>query len=316
MADSPISTALSALLSPNLPAPLKAIAGLTITALEDARHLPVKVSELPSTVLTTLATGSMRVQQQYADWVAKGEEFIGSLREPQAEAPAWATFDEDLPHAGLGPSQSQVDAGSSTPSRVSNGLGPGSAFDLQDADDLPVARRRAPAKKVGPAKKAAPAKKSAPAKKAGPAKKAAPIKKSAPATKATPAKKAAPVKKAAPATSATPLAQPDAPTPSAVPHSAVPATSSPAASADSTTGPAAMTAASSVEETTVGESAGKPTTPQSLPDFDSLTIPQLRSRLKTLKLAEVRELIDYEEAATNRPAVVQMLRARVETLQK
>lgn len=297
MADSPISAALSALLSPNLPAPLKAIAGLTITALEDARHLPVKVSELPSTVLTTLATGSMRVQQQYADWVAKGEEFIGSLREPQAEAPAWATFDEDLPDVDPGPRQSQVDAGSSASSRVSNGLGPGSAFDLQDADDLPVARR-APAKKVGPAKKAAPAKKSAPAKKAGPA------------------KKAAPVKKAAPATSATPLAQPDAPTPSAVPHSAVPATSSPAASADSTMGPAAMTAASSVEETTVGESAGKPTTPQSLPDFDSLTIPQLRSRLKTLKLAEVRELIDYEEAATNRPAVVQMLRARVETLQK
>lgn len=291
MAESPIPAALSALLSPSLPAPLKALAGLAVTAIEDARHLPAKVGELPTTVLTTLATGSMRVQQQYAEWVAKGEEFIGALRQPQPDAPAWATFDEDLPPAD--PKQSPVEAGSSASSRVSNGLGPGSAFDLQDADDLPVARRRAPAKKVGPAKKTAPAKKVAPAKKAAPVKKSAPAaKKSAPA----PAKKTTPATSAGPASATPGSAQATTPSPATVPATSGPSTSGPASGSD---GP-----------------AGDPSTPQSLPDFDSLTIPQLRSRLKTLKLAEVQELIAYEQAATNRPAVVQMLRARVEILQK
>ena len=211
MAQTPLPPSLAALLSADLPSPLKALAGLAVTAIEDARALPERVSELPSHVLTRVAAHSMRAQQQYAAWVAKGEALIGSLRTPSEETPPWATFDEDLP---------------------ASGLGPGSAFDRQpDVDDLPVARRRTPAKKAAPA-----------------AKKAAP----------------AVAKKAAPA--------------------------------------AAASAASGA--------------PQSLPDFDTLTIPQLRSRLKTLKSAELEELIAYEQANAGRAAVVQMLRARLETLQK
>lgn len=255
MADAPLPPALASLLSADLPAPLKALAGLAVTAVEDARHLPEKVSELPASVLTAIAAQSMRVQQQYADWVAKGEEFIGSLRPPQEDAPAWATFDEDLPVPAR-----EMDDGA----KASAGLGPGSAFDLQDVDELPVARRRTPVKKSSPAAKTASTT-------------------TPPAKKATPAKKAAPAAKTAPATAAPATAE-------------VPVTPAPAV------GP--------------GTDNGAPAAPASLPNFHSLTIPQLRSRLKTLKSSEIVELIEFEERSTGRAPVVQMLRARLETLQK
>ena len=51
-----------------------------------------------------------------------------------------------------------------------------------------------------------------------------------------------------------------------------------------------------------------------LADFDHLTVPQLRGRLRTLELAELVQLRDYEQAHAHRLPVLTMLDNRVATL--
>ncbi|WP_134321838.1 lipid droplet-associated protein [Cumulibacter soli] len=311
MPSSPVPPSVAAFLPADLPSPLKAIAGIAVTMVHDAKNLPERAGQLPTSLLTHLAAKSLKVQQQYAQWVARGEEFLGALQEPSEEVPPWATFDEDLPS-----DDAQDDE------LAAAGLGPGSAFDMQDTDDLPVARHRAgtrgerdesaatandsieaptPVKKPSGAKKSAPAKKAAPAKKSAPAKKAAPAKKSSPKN-AAPAKASTGIatKKSAPAKKAAPAAEPGQDV-----------ADSPSAAAS---GPVKLTTA----DVNTGDprATSTPGAPQPLPEFDTLTIPQLRTRLKSLRTPQITELIGYEEATRNRPAVLGMLRARLDTLQK
>lgn len=412
MPESPVPPSVAAFLPADLPSPLKALAGIAITMVHDVRQLPERATQLPGSVVTRIAAKSLRVQQQYAEWVARGEQFLSALQEPSEEIPAWATFDEDLP------APQSVNA-NDAPAPV--GLGPGSAFDLQSDDDLPVARRSSarafvpgenaaapvkdpaapvPAKKPAPAKKSAPAKKqpaakAAAARKPAAAKKQAAAKKTAPATKSSPARKSGPAKSAgsaaettAPATDAVAAtdavtastaaigtdtdglvaaalgsaaltaAQPadggtttdsgagadrgrnaDTGTDAAADRGASPTApdttrpigtaladpvtagaGDPAGASDPASDPVGApnrTAAAAGSAGTAGSAgSGETAAPQSLPDFDTLTIPQLRTRLKTLRSPELGELIAYEEAGRNRPAVVGMLRARLDTLQK
>ncbi|MEO6956182.1 MAG: lipid droplet-associated protein [Antricoccus sp.] len=86
---------LSALLSIDLPDPFKAVAGLALQTAEDVRQLPARLTGLPMTVVSTLMQRSMNLQQQYAELVTKGEQFIGTLRAAPSSQPEWATFDED-----------------------------------------------------------------------------------------------------------------------------------------------------------------------------------------------------------------------------
>ncbi|HEX3780762.1 MAG TPA: lipid droplet-associated protein [Pseudonocardiaceae bacterium] len=77
-----------------LPLPLRVAAGLAVTAVDRARHLPEKLAELPVTVVSQALQLSMRVQQQVTELAIKGDEALSTLR-PVEEAPEWATFDED-----------------------------------------------------------------------------------------------------------------------------------------------------------------------------------------------------------------------------
>lgn len=79
----------------SLPLPLRVAAGLAATAVEHARDLPAKLAGLPVTVASQALQMSMRVQQQVTELAIKGDEVLAGLR-PLEEAPAWATFDEDL----------------------------------------------------------------------------------------------------------------------------------------------------------------------------------------------------------------------------
>lgn len=79
----------------SLPFPLRVAAGLAATAVEHARDLPTKLAGLPVTVASQALQVSMRVQQQVTELAIKGDEVLAALR-PVEEAPAWATFDEDL----------------------------------------------------------------------------------------------------------------------------------------------------------------------------------------------------------------------------
>lgn len=54
--------------------------------------------------------------------------------------------------------------------------------------------------------------------------------------------------------------------------------------------------------------------PAVMPDYDDLRITQVRSRMVTLDVAGIRELLRYEEAHLARPAFLTMLHNRLATL--
>ncbi|SDD01357.1 lipid droplet-associated protein [Actinokineospora iranica] len=55
-------------------------------------------------------------------------------------------------------------------------------------------------------------------------------------------------------------------------------------------------------------------TPAAVPNYDDLTLPQLRARLRAFSLAELDELLTYERAGENRPSFVGMLTRRIATV--
>ncbi len=77
-----------------IPAPLRAAAGLAAAAVEEARKLPSRLASLPVVAVGAALQASMRVQQRYADLVGRGDQVLAGLREPD-EQPPWVRFDED-----------------------------------------------------------------------------------------------------------------------------------------------------------------------------------------------------------------------------
>jgi hypothetical protein len=55
-------------------------------------------------------------------------------------------------------------------------------------------------------------------------------------------------------------------------------------------------------------------TPEALPGYESMTIAQLRGKLRSLTVEEVAELLAFEEAHADRPPFVTMLSNRIATL--
>lgn len=54
--------------------------------------------------------------------------------------------------------------------------------------------------------------------------------------------------------------------------------------------------------------------PRSLPEYPSMTIPQLRGKLRSLTVDDLSDLLAWETAHDNRPAYVTMLTNRISTL--
>jgi hypothetical protein len=82
-----------------LPLPVRVAAGLAVTAVDRARHLPEKLAELPVTMVSQALQLSMRLQQQMTELAIKGDDALSTLR-PVEESPEWATFDEDATTSG------------------------------------------------------------------------------------------------------------------------------------------------------------------------------------------------------------------------
>lgn len=57
-------------------------------------------------------------------------------------------------------------------------------------------------------------------------------------------------------------------------------------------------------------------TPIGLANYDELTLPQLRARLRRFSLAQLEELLAYERAHANRPSFVGMLTRRIGNMQR
>ena len=75
---------------------VRLIVGAAVTAIEETRKLPQTILMYPMTVASTVAHIVMKVQQDLADLVIKGDATLESIFPPKDEQPEWATFDEDL----------------------------------------------------------------------------------------------------------------------------------------------------------------------------------------------------------------------------
>ncbi|MDT5339508.1 MAG: hypothetical protein QOD90_5013 [Mycobacterium sp.] len=74
---------------------VRLLVGAAVTALEETRRLPQTVITYPMTVVSQLAQLIMKMQQDVADLVNRGDETLDQLFPPKDEQPEWATFDED-----------------------------------------------------------------------------------------------------------------------------------------------------------------------------------------------------------------------------
>ena len=74
---------------------VRLLVGAAVTALEETRRLPQTVIMYPMTVVSQVAQLVMKMQQDVAGLVIKGDETLDQLFPPKDEQPEWATFDED-----------------------------------------------------------------------------------------------------------------------------------------------------------------------------------------------------------------------------
>jgi hypothetical protein len=74
---------------------VRLLVGAAVTAIEETRKLPQTILTYPMTIASQVAHLVMKVQQDVADLVNRGDETLESLFPPKDEQPEWATFDED-----------------------------------------------------------------------------------------------------------------------------------------------------------------------------------------------------------------------------
>jgi hypothetical protein len=75
---------------------IRLLVGAAVTAIEETRKLPQTILMYPMTVASQVAHLVMKMQQDVADLLIKGDEALDQLFPPKEEQPEWATFDEDL----------------------------------------------------------------------------------------------------------------------------------------------------------------------------------------------------------------------------
>ena len=75
---------------------VRLLVGAAVTAIEETRKLPQTILMYPMTIASQVAHLVMKVQQDVADLVNRGDETLEGLFPPKDEQPEWATFDEDI----------------------------------------------------------------------------------------------------------------------------------------------------------------------------------------------------------------------------
>ena len=75
---------------------VRLLVGAAVTAIEETRKLPQTILMYPMTIASQIAQLVMKVQQDVAILVIKGDETLETIFPPKDEQPEWATFDEDF----------------------------------------------------------------------------------------------------------------------------------------------------------------------------------------------------------------------------
>ncbi|MDA2892728.1 lipid droplet-associated protein [Mycolicibacterium sp. BiH015] len=81
---------------PTAPYGVRLLVGAAVTAIEETRKLPQTILMYPMTIASQIAQLVMKMQQDVAELVIKGDETLETIFPPKDEQPEWATFDEDL----------------------------------------------------------------------------------------------------------------------------------------------------------------------------------------------------------------------------
>jgi hypothetical protein len=117
-----------------IPEVVRAAAGLAATVLDEARKLPETLPGLPVRLLGLAMTQAMKVQQQYAGLVARGDEVFTGMR--GENEPGLATFDDEEPAVAPtnGFRDSAFDRAGDTASTV------GDTFTDAEVENLPADR--------------------------------------------------------------------------------------------------------------------------------------------------------------------------------
>jgi hypothetical protein len=75
---------------------IRLLVGVAATAVEETMRLPQTILTYPMTIASQVAQLVMKMQQDVADLVIKGDATLETLFPPRDEQPEWATFDEDV----------------------------------------------------------------------------------------------------------------------------------------------------------------------------------------------------------------------------
>src|SRR5688572_2607017 len=115
-----------------IPEVVRAVAGLAAILLDEARKLPETLPGLPVRIIGLAMQQAMKVQQQYAGFVARGDELFTGMH--GEDEPGLATFDDDdldepLPTPGF--RNSAFDRATAEPTSAST-LSDGAVDDLPD----------------------------------------------------------------------------------------------------------------------------------------------------------------------------------------
>jgi hypothetical protein len=113
---------------------VRLLVGAAVTAFEETRKLPQTILTYPMTVASQIAHLVMKMQQDVADLVNKGDETLEGLFPPKDEQPEWATFDEDV--TGDAPASSGPDGERLAEGRFA--LFSGGVPETQEDDAAPV----------------------------------------------------------------------------------------------------------------------------------------------------------------------------------
>jgi hypothetical protein len=124
---------------------VRLLVGAAVTAIEETKKLPQTILMYPITLASTAAHVIMRIQQNLAEMVIKGDEALDHLFPPKEEQPEWATFDEDL-----------ADEPSAQPDNANGDRRTEGRFALYTGGETPSARNSKPAAKEARLAKADP----------------------------------------------------------------------------------------------------------------------------------------------------------------
>ena len=102
----------------NAPYGVRLLVGVATVVLEETRKFPQTVLMYPMTLASQAANAVMKVQQNVADLVIKGDETLDTIFPAKDEQPEWATFDEDVDDGpDDGPADDAADAPRATEGR-------------------------------------------------------------------------------------------------------------------------------------------------------------------------------------------------------